>query len=162
MRGVAHPRGEIATALTCVLQGFCQFALGSARRLYDQLYDPWRFSGGARVVIYSVHLSFLRQLLCTKADSSLTTSTLRLPQPRSSNACADVPRTRSSSPLRINAASVSITFWFMNALTLQIFVHRVGDHRDYLRSPLEIGHWRSVLFSVPLPSNHFHVMQFLH
>ena len=45
MRGVAHPRGEIATALTCVLQGFCQLILIAARRLYDQLYDRRWFAG---------------------------------------------------------------------------------------------------------------------
>ena len=39
MRRMAHPRGEIATALTCVLAGFCQLMLIAARRLYDQLYD---------------------------------------------------------------------------------------------------------------------------
>ena len=44
MRGVAHPRGEIATALTCVLQGFCQLMLIAARRLYDQWYYPWRMA----------------------------------------------------------------------------------------------------------------------
>ena len=42
---VAHPRGEIATALTCVLQGFCQLILIAARRLYDQLYDRRWFAG---------------------------------------------------------------------------------------------------------------------
>lgn len=32
---MAHPRGEIATALTCYLQGFCQLMLIAAKRLYD-------------------------------------------------------------------------------------------------------------------------------
>ena len=48
MRGMARSGRDLATALTCILQRFCQLMLIAARRLYDQLYDPWRFSGCTR------------------------------------------------------------------------------------------------------------------
>ena len=48
MRGVAHPRGDFATALTCILYRFCQFSLATASPMYDQLYDRSRVGDVAR------------------------------------------------------------------------------------------------------------------
>jgi hypothetical protein len=49
---MARSGRDIATALTCILQGFCQLLLAAASPMYDQLYDhlPPLFDHQARAV----------------------------------------------------------------------------------------------------------------